>query len=107
MQRVSAYVIGFVALVLSFLVYTKHIYILGFPDGFISELQYAQRRLAYIFIGISVVFSLYFLYLGSIGSRARIGKRFFTAVSLYLGFIVVISLVDHYYRLNLPGSRGG
>jgi hypothetical protein len=107
MKRISAYVMGCVALALSFLAYAEYIHMLGFPDGFISELQSAQRRLAYIFIGISVILGLRFLYLGSIASREEISKRLFTAIFVYLISIVGVLLVDYYYRSYLPGSVGG
>jgi hypothetical protein len=105
--RIVAYLMGGLALVASFLVYTEYIHQLGFPDGFITELGYAERRLAYLFIGISLLFGVGFIYLGQIASRREIGKKLAAAFILYLIFILTIVLIDCYYRLHLMGSSGG
>lgn len=107
LNRIFAYVIGCVALALSFLVYMEYIHMLGFPDGFITELGYAERRLARIFIGISFVLGSCFIYLGWVASRKEIGKKLSAAIVAYLIFIVSISLIDYYYRSHLMGSAGG
>lgn len=107
MNRILAYLIGCMALASSFLVYMEHIYMLGFPDGFITELGYAERRLAYIFIGISVVSGLCFIYLGWVASRRKIGKKLAAAIFLYLISVIGISLIDYYYHLHLTDGTGG
>src|SRR5262245_47393116 len=82
--RLVAYLMGGVAFVASFLIYMEYIYLLGFPDGFITELGYAERRLAYFFIGISLLFGLRFIYLGQIAPRRETGKKLAATLSLYL-----------------------
>jgi hypothetical protein len=84
-----------------------YVHWLGFPDGFISELGYAERRLAYILIGISVISGSCFIYLGREGGRKAVGKRLSAAIILYLVSIISISLIDYYYRLHLTDSAGG
>ncbi len=107
LNRVVAYIMAGVALALSFFAYINYIYLLGFPDGFITELGYAQRRLAYIFISMSVLLGAGFIYWGIVVLRKQVGKTLFAAVVLYLATIVSVLLVDYYYRLNLTGSGGG
>ena len=99
--------IGCAALVSTFLVYMEYIYMLGFPDGFITELGYAERRLARIFIGISVILGSCFIYLARMSSRAKIGKKLSAAVVVYLIFIICMSLIDYYYRSTLTDGSGG
>lgn len=107
LNRIVAYLIGCIALASSLLVYMEYIHMLGFPDGFISELGYAERRLASIFIGISVVLGSCFIYLGGVGSRKEIGKKLSTAIILYLISIMSIAVIDYYYRLHLMDGGGG
>jgi hypothetical protein len=105
--RLLAYLIGCGALAASFLIYMEYVYMLGFPDGFITELEQAQRRLAYIFIGISVISGLCFICLGWAASRKKIGKKLFAAIIVYLVSIITLSLIDYYYRLHLMDGTGG
>lgn len=107
LTRLAAYLLGCAAFALSCLAYTSYIYMLGFPDGSITELGYAERRLAYIFIGISLVSGLSFVYLGIIAGRKLIGKRLSLAVVLYLISIICLLLIDNYYRLHLMDGTGG
>jgi uncharacterized membrane protein YqjE len=107
LNRITAFLMGSITLVLAFFAYMNYIYLLGFPDGFITELGYAQRSLAYIFIGLSVVFSGYFIYLGTVALRKKIARPLSVAVALYSLAIVVVFLVDVYYRSSLIGSGGG
>lgn len=98
---------GCVALVLAALVYLEYIHMLGFPDGFITELGYAERRLARIFIGISIVLSSLFIYLGKIASRKEIRKKLSAATFVYVILIVSMALIDLNYRSTLMDGGGG
>lgn len=107
LNRAFAYLVGCIALISSFLVYMEYIHWLGFPDGFITELGYAEKRLAYIFIAISVILGSCFIYLGRMAARKEIGKKLSAAIILYLISIMIISLVDYYYHLHLMDGGGG
>jgi hypothetical protein len=98
---------GCIALVLIFLIYFEYVHGLGFPDGFITELAYAQRKLAYVFIAISMSIGSYFIYLGTRAGRKEIGKTLSAAIILYLVFIASFTLINYYYHLHLTGSGGG
>ncbi|BAU14704.1 hypothetical protein LEP3755_52550 [Leptolyngbya sp. NIES-3755] len=106
-SRIVAYLSGGIAFVASVLIYLTYVYQLGFPDGFITELGRAQRELAYRFIGISAGLGTYFIYLGAIAARRSIQKKLAIAVFLYVICAIAISMIDYYYRLNLPNSTGG
>jgi hypothetical protein len=107
LKSLLAYLMGCIALGLSGLSYLKYIYRLGFPDGFITELEYAERRLAYIFIVISLIIGSYFIYLGKGAGRKAIGKRLSATIIVYLAFMISLTLLDYYYHLHLTGGRGG
>jgi hypothetical protein len=107
LNRILAYVLLCVAVVSSFLVYMEYIHLLGFPDGFITELGYAERRLAWIFIGVSLVLGWCFVYLGTIASRREVGKKLTAAIFAYLIFLISTLLIDYYYRSHLMDSAGG
>ncbi len=105
--RIPAFLMICMTWMLGLIAYFGFIYQLGFPDGFISELGRAQRKLAYIFIGVSFILSVWFIYLGMVALRKRIAKPLLAAVILYLVIIVAVLLLDYYFRLNLTGSGGG
>lgn len=106
-KRIIAYLFGCAALAASLFVYLEYVYMLGFPDGHVTELGRAQRSLAYVFIAASVVFGLCFFYLGSVISRRRIDKQLSIVVALYVMSVVVVFLIDSYYRSHLMDGRGG
>jgi xanthine/uracil permease len=107
LNRILAYVMGCAAFAFSVLVYLGYIYMLGFPDGFITELGYAQRRLAWVSIGFSIVLGSCFIYFARISSREKIGKRLTAAVFVYLIFIIGLSIIDYHYRSTLMDGGGG
>lgn len=107
LNSVIAFLMGCLALVLTLPVYFDYIYMLGFPDGAITELGYAQRKLARIFITISVIFGLCFICLGLVASRKKVGKILFAAISLYVASIISLALVNYYYSQNLMDGAGG
>lgn len=107
LNRLFAYFIGCASLVLIFLIFLIYIHGLGFPDGFISELGYAERKLAYVFILAGFTFGSYFFYLGWVAPRKPIGNKLAAAFILYLIFVIGISIIDNYYQSHLAGSGGG
>jgi hypothetical protein len=106
-SSVVAFVMAGVAALLSLLAYANYIYILGFPDGFITDLGYAQRRLAYIFIVVSVALALSFIYMGTVALRKSVNRTLAVGVGLYSLFIAVLLLIDSYDRSSLTDGGGG
>ena len=107
LNRAIAYLFGCVALASSLLVYMDYVYMSGFPDGSITELGRAERRLAYVFIGVSLVLASCFIRLGAVASRKRVGKKLSAAVVLYLVSVAALFLVGNYYRSHLDDGIGG
>jgi hypothetical protein len=103
-SRIITYGMAVIAFALSILAYINYIYMLGFPDGFISELAVAQRRLVYIFILASSVFAVIFIYQGV---AKKPSKALGISSTLYILMIVVLLLINAYYGVNLTGSIGG
>jgi hypothetical protein len=106
LTRVAAYLMAGVATALLLLAYMGYVYLLGFPDGFISELGRAQRRLAYIFVGISLASGACFIYLG-VTPQKRIARPLAVVTALYALVIVAVLLIDGCYRSSLTGNTGG
>jgi hypothetical protein len=106
-SSVVAFVMAGVAALLSLLAYANYIYILGFPDGFITDLGYAQRRLAYIFIVVSVALALSFIYMGTVALRKSVNRPLAVGVGLYSLLIAVLLLIDSYDRSSLTDGGGG
>jgi len=107
LNRIIAFLMAFLTLGLSFLVHIKYIHLQGFPDGFISELGYTERKLAYVFMGIILILGSGFIYLGMIATQTKIAKRLTITIILYLVSSMVIFLTSYYYRLYLVGNGGG
>lgn len=106
-NRLIAYLLGGLVFVASFFIYLEYIHLLGFPDGFITELGYAQRRLAYLFVGVSLLFGACFIYLGQIAPQTGIGQKLAITLMLYLIAALSIALIDYSYRLHLMDGTGG
>jgi len=107
LNNIFAYLIGLIALALSLLIYMQYVFMLGFPDGFITELEYAQRQLAYVFITVSIILAFCFIYLGYLASKKDVGKKLLIATITYLICIIAIYCINYYYQLNLTDSNGG
>ena len=105
-SRMFACLMACIAFLLTFGVYMKYIYQLGFPDGFISDMAYAQKNLAYIFMAISVVAGLFFIYLAAITPKRMIKTLGMTSV-LYFLLVLVVLLLNSYFRSTLTGGTGG
>ena len=106
-KRFLAYLLGAVALVLGGLAYGGYVYQLGFPDGFITELGLAERKLAFVFIVISVVLGGCGIYLGVVAGERNVGGKLTAAAGFYLLVLIGTALVDFYFHSHLMGSGGG
>lgn len=107
LTRIFAFLLALAAVASSLLAYLSYVYMLGFPDGSITELGRAERRLAYVFISVSVAAAACFVCLGAAAGRKAAGKIVPAAAALYLLFVLALLLVDNYYRSHLDGGAGG
>lgn len=109
LNRIVAFSLGLSVLASTLLVYAEYVYMLGFPDGSITELGYAERKLAFIFIGISFVAAACFINLGAAAAAAekKIGKKLSALVVLYLISVFCLFVIDNYFRSHLDNGAGG
>lgn len=107
LPRLTAYLSSSAMLASALFVYAEHVYLLGFPDGFVSELDRAERRLAVVVIVASLSMGSYLLRLGYLAARQAIGKRLLVALALYLLIWLAVLCLDHHARSYLPGGGGG
>ena len=95
-----------VALGVSYFVYGQ-IRFMGFPDGFLTDLDRAQRILGYVFLGTSVPAGLWFGFLSWIAPQHRVGKKLLVTIALYVGFLLLLYGINFYLRQNLNSGSGG
>lgn len=102
-----AAILAAVALALAMFAYLEFIAMLGFPDGFISELGRAQRRLAYMFIVGNILFSLYFMYAAWRGLKHRSIVTLWPVGLAYMLMLTTLLLLNGYYQQTLRSGGGG
>ena len=106
-SRLFACVLGLAALALSFYAYEEYIAWLGFPDGHVTELGTAERRLASVFIALSLPLGLYLLYLATLADPRKVDRRLAVTAGLYVLVLVGTGLVDRWLQARLDGGVGG
>ena len=102
-KRIAAYSLGILVLIVSRLVWLDAQF-MGFPDGYLTELQMAQRHLYRIFSLVTVLWSPYFLYLGWTLHKRRTSRNLFIALLLYLVLVALAAGID--YSLSLHFENG-
>lgn len=107
LSRLLACLLGLAALALSLYVYEEHIRLLGFPDGHVTELGAAEKKLAVVFIALSLLIGSYSLYLGTMTDRRKTAARLVVATGLYLLLLAGAAATDYYLQSQLDGGAGG
>lgn len=107
LKRLIALLLASAAFGAAILVYQRFVYRLGFPDGFISELESAERNLAFVFIGVSLAAGAFCVYLGRAKARMNVGVKLSAVIVLYSISMLCLYLTDNYFRSHLAGSAGG
>ena len=105
--RAAAYLFGLTAFAAAFFVYAEYVYMLGFPDGYITDLGRAERQLAYVFIGISLIAGTYFVYLGWAATKNKIGVKLPVVIVLYMIFVFCLFVIDNHFHSYLDNGAGG
>lgn len=103
MIRLSAYITGFTALLLPVMLYFFYIRGFGFPDGYISELQRAEKILYRIIEIPGIITACCLFYFG----KKKEGRKIILFVFLYFALILLVVLLDYYFRLHLDHGQGG
>ena len=108
MRRPSAlaYLSGAIALAAAFGLY-QELQFMGFPDGFLTELDRARKVLFRIFIGVSIPVALWLFTLGRLAASRQVGRLLMVSLAGYGAFIALLFITDLYLRQNLRGGGGG
>ena len=99
LDRAVGYGVGAVILLAAFLSYQAARY-LGFPDGFLTELDRAERVLLRIFAGTSVVAGLASILLGHF-CHPTSRRRLYGVLLTYGVVAAALYSLDLYYRQHL------
>ena len=91
---------------LAALAYLTYIHLLGFPDGFVTELESAQRWLAWVFVVASMLFGAVSVYLGSFAPAQRI-RTLAVALACYAVLAASAWGLNCYFIAHLMGGGGG
>ena len=106
-QKILTYILGIVACIVFVFIYLFYIRWLGFPDGYLSALDRAEKILFTAFMWFSLIAGLYFICLGLISSQQTLNIRLYIGLFFYLGVMIFVLVVDYYFRLNLDDGAGG
>ena len=108
LPRLLTCLTGLVALILAFYVYEEYIFLLGFPDSHVTDLGAAEKKLAVIFISLSVLLGLCLIGLSFVaGSSRKVRRILLIALVLYLLVLAGTMGVDHYFQSYLDNGIGG
>lgn len=106
-RYVGAYFFAFIPCLLSIYIYLEFIYLAGFPDGSLTDLDRGEQILFKLFIIANVIWSLYLFFLIRSISRKKSDRTFYVSALVYIAFTVCIFFIDHYLSLHLMDGRGG
>ena len=104
MNHIFAYILGCSAIILSFFVYLELSFI-GFPDGYLSDWDQARQILLTIYIVISLLVGVWYIFLGWIAGRNNIGVKLRVTNLLYVAFGLLVVVADQYFS-QLSGQGG-
>ncbi|MFQ3629902.1 MAG: hypothetical protein SNJ81_20305 [Cyanobacteriota bacterium] len=105
-NRITAFFSAFLLLGLSGWVYLE-VQGLGFPDGFLTELDRAKTLLARLFLGVSLPVALWLGWLGWVAPHQPIGDRLYRTAGVYGAFLLTLAGIYAYLRQTLLGGGGG
>jgi hypothetical protein len=105
MFRLCAFAMALLAFLLPVYLYGEFIWMAGFWDGFISELQRAEIPLFTAFNWLSLLLSAWFVYLGIIAGRNDIARPLLYSCLLYFAVAIVVG-IDQHFRSTLMDDKG-
>ncbi|MGM5025086.1 hypothetical protein AB8B02_02565 [Tardiphaga sp. 862_B3_N4_1] len=92
---------------LTFWLYMTRVMWLGFPDGFIAELDAAEAILVTWFNWFSIALGIWFVILGIRSFRNDIGRWSSYSCLLFVSVVVISLAIDRYFRSFMMDSAGG
>lgn len=106
-NKIVAYISGVFALIISGYCYLCYLYMLGFPDGHLTELERAEKSLFTSFIIFNIILSGGFFYLGRPRSPINSSKKVYFILLLYIMVTITVFSIDYYFRQHLEHGGGG
>ncbi len=106
-MRVYPFALACLMLAIACWLFMKNVLMLGFPDGFIAELDAAERDLANWFIRFCLAMAVWFVGLGWLSFRADIKRKLTYSCMLFLLAAVIAIALDLHFRSYMMDSRGG
>ncbi len=79
----------------------------GFPDGFLTERDRAEKILLASFIGVSLLFGLRTLLLARSAGQRPVASALRISLAIYFCMSVVLMAATLYVRMTLSGGGGG
>ena len=107
MKSLYPFALAFLMVAIAFELYMECIYLLGFPDGFIAELDGAEAELAGWFNWFCLAMAAWFMVLGWLSFRADIKRKLAYSCVLFLFVTAAAIALDLYFRSYMMDSRGG
>lgn len=104
--QIAAFLGASLLLVLSGWVYLE-VQGLGFPDGFLTELDRAKKLLGSIFFGVSLPVALWLGWLGWVAPHQPIGDRLYRTAGVYGAFLLTLASIYAYLQQRLLDGGGG
>ena len=103
------YPFGFAFLCFALPIYVEltYVYMLGFPDGFVTELDSAEEKLAAGRRRESFALSVWSIYLGIEALHEQVRQRVLYTAVFYLIAIAAAIAIDTYFQAHLMGGGGG
>ncbi|MBF2087092.1 hypothetical protein [Thermoleptolyngbya sp. C42_A2020_037] len=105
-NRVAAFLCAFLVLALSGMIYLE-VQGLGFPDGFLTELDRAKKLLGLIFLWVSLPIALWLGWLGWVAARQPIGRLLRSTILGYGAFLLILLGIYGYLQQTLDAGGGG
>jgi hypothetical protein len=99
--------LALLCLLLTLYAETFYVFLVGFPDSYVCALHAAEKQLAIWFERISLILSVWFIYLGIAAFRDQVRKRVSRSVLFYALVIAACVALDMYFKANLDDGKGG
>jgi hypothetical protein len=106
-SRIVPFALAGLMLAIALRLFTTHLMLFGFWDGFTSELDRAEHTLATYFVWFSMAMGAWFITLGFRPSHAAFKQRLWYSVILFALAATVAVLLDLYFRSYMMDSAGG
>ena len=84
-----------------------YIQYIGFPDGYVTELESARKVLFKVFTLLSAALGIIFFLVGLSASKPGMDRRLKIAILIFNGLIILSLIVNYFMGSCLDNGRGG